>query len=105
MNFRELAKSLELEDEEYLELIKLFIQTGMSDLDKFESAIEAGDASAAADAAHSLKGAAGGLGLTELFELAKEAEQKTRSGFMEEIAYLSRSLKTKLDEIASLIRK
>ncbi|HEA65699.1 MAG TPA: Hpt domain-containing protein [Desulfobacterales bacterium] len=105
MNFRELAKSLELEDEEYLELVELFIETGTSDLDKFESAIEAGDANAAADAAHSLKGAAGGLGLTALFELAKEAEQKTRNGFMEEIAYLSRSLKTKLDEIASLIRK
>jgi HPt (histidine-containing phosphotransfer) domain-containing protein len=103
MNFKELANNLGLEEDEYMELIDLFIKTGRSDLDKFRSAIEEGNGEEAANAAHSLKGAAGSLGLMEISEIAKEIEGKARSDRLEEIAESAQSIKKKLDEIAELI--
>jgi len=76
MNFGKLAEDLGLEREEYLELIELFIETSMSDLDKLQSAIKEVNAEKAANAAHSLKGAARSIGLMELSETAKEIEEK-----------------------------
>ena len=76
MNFKELAKNLGLEEDAYMELIELFIETGRSDLDKLRSAIDEGNGEEAGNAAHSIKGAAGSLGLIEISEVAKEIEGK-----------------------------
>ena len=104
MNLRELAENLGLEQEEYLELIGLFIETGISDLDKLRSATEEGSAEKAASAAHSLKGAAGSLGLMELYEAAKRIEKQARNDRLEGTAEDAQALKEKLDEIAGLAR-
>jgi len=104
MNFKELAKNLGLEEEEYLELIELFIETGMSDLDKLQSAIEEGNAEKAANAAHSIKGAASNLGLMEVYGVAKKIENQTRNDRLEGIAESAQALKEKLNEIAGLAR-
>ena len=104
MNFRELAENLGLEEEEYLELIELFIETGMSDLDKLQSAIEEGNPEKAANAAHSLKGAAVSLGLIKLSETAREIEEKARNDQLERISEAAHELKKKLDEIAELAK-
>lgn len=104
MNFKELAKNLGLEEEEYLELIELFIETGMSDLDKLQSAIEEGNPEKAANAAHSIKGAASNLGLMEVYEVAKKIEKQTRNDRLEGIAESAQALKEKLNEIAGLAR-
>ncbi len=104
MNFRELAKNLDIEEEMYLELIELFIHTGTSDLDKIRSAVEERDAEQAANAAHSLKGAAGSLGLIKLSETAREIEEKARNDQLERISEVAHELKKKLDEIAELAK-
>ena len=104
MDFRELAENLGLEEEEYLELIGLFIETGISDLDKLQSATEEGDAEKTANAAHSLKGVAGSLGLMDLYEVAKKIEKQARNDRLEEITEAAQILKEKLDEIAGLAR-
>ena len=104
MNFKELAEDLGLEEKEYLELIELFIDTGMSDLDKLQSAIEKGNAEQAANAAHSLKGAASNLGFMEISETAKEIEDKARNELLEGITEAAQILKKKLGEIAGLAR-
>jgi len=104
MNFKELAKNLGLEEEEYLELIELFIETGMSDLDKLQSAIEEGNPEKAANAAHSIKGAASNLGLMEVYGVAKKIENQTRNDRLEGIAESAQALKEKLNEIAGLAR-
>ena len=100
MNFRELANNLGLEEDEYMELIELFIKTGRSDLDKLRSAIEEGNGEEAANASHSLKGAAGSLGLMEISEIAKEIEGMARNGRLEEIAESAQAIKKKIEEIA-----
>ena len=104
MNFRELAENLGIEEELYLELIELFIQTGTSDLDKVRSAVEEGNAEKAANAAHSIKGAASNLGLMEVYGVAKKIEKQTRNDRLEGIAESAQALKEKLNEIAGLAR-
>jgi len=103
MNFGELAKNLGLEEEEYLELIELFIETSMSDLNQLHSAIEEGSAEKAAKAAHSLKGAAINLGLIELSEIAKEIEEKACNDQLEKTAEAAQALQEKLDIIVDLV--
>ncbi len=44
MNFRELAEDLGLEEDEFLELLELFMETSMSDLNKLQSTIKKGNA-------------------------------------------------------------
>jgi HPt (histidine-containing phosphotransfer) domain-containing protein len=100
MNFKQLAENLGLEEDEYMELIELFIETGISDLEKLNSAIDEGNGEEAANAAHSIKGAAGNLGLVDLSETAKEIEEKARNNRLEEIAESAQALKGKLEEIA-----
>jgi HPt (histidine-containing phosphotransfer) domain-containing protein len=104
MNFKELAENIGLEEQEYLELIELFIETGISDLDKLQSAIEQGNAEKAANAAHSIKGAAGSLGLMELYEVARKIEKQTRNDRLEGTAQSAQELKEKLEIIAEHAR-
>ena len=105
MNFKELAENLGLEEEEYLELIELFIETGMSDLNNLRSAIEGGSAEKAVRAAHSLKGAAINLGFIELSEIAKKIEEKARNDRLETTAEAAQALQEKLDILVDFVRR
>lgn|GEM_PF-171959 len=104
VDFTQLAGNLGLEEEEYLELIELFVETGMSDLGKLQSAIKEGDAEKAANAAHSLKGASSNLGLMELYEAAKKIEEEARNDRLEGIVESAQGLKEKLGKIAEHLR-
>ncbi len=105
MDIKKLAENLGLNEEEYQELIELFIETGMSDLDKLQSGINHGNAEEAMEAAHSIKGASGNLGLTEIYEIAKEAEQKARDGDLNGTPELAQILEEKIGKIAELPRQ
>lgn len=107
MNFKELAENLGMEEEEYLEIVELFVETGTSDLDKLQSAIEKGDKEEAANAAHSLKGASGNLGFTDFYDVAKLTEQKARSDndSLDEIVEELKLLREKIDVIAKASTK
>ncbi len=100
MNFRELAENLGLEEDEYLELINLFVEVGKTDLDKLQSAIDEENAEDVAKTAHSLKGASGNLGLMEFSQIAKEIEEKGRSSQLEGAAEAAQTLKQRLKAIA-----
>ena len=80
MNFEKLAGEIGFEKEDYLELIELFINTTTSDIDKLKTAINNGDSNAAEKAAHSIKGAASSLGLTEISNEAKKIEYAGKEG-------------------------
>jgi HPt (histidine-containing phosphotransfer) domain-containing protein len=79
MNLKVLAKNLELEENEFLELVSLFLKTSSSDLNKLQAVIEKGNAPKVAGLAHSVKGAAATLGLTEIFEYARDMETKAQA--------------------------
>ncbi|RKX60238.1 MAG: hypothetical protein DRP37_05520 [Thermodesulfobacteriota bacterium] len=104
MNFKELAENLGLEEDEYLELIDLFVEVGKTDLDKLQSGIDDGNAEDVAKSAHSLKGASGNLGLMEFFQIAKEIEEKGRNGQLEGTAEAAQALKERLKAVAEFSR-
>ena len=105
MNIKELAENLGLGEDEYLELIELFIDTGIVDVEKLRSAIEEGDAEEAANAAHSLKGASGSLGLMEIYDLAMKTEKEARNNSLDGLAESVQTLKGQLNSLVDVARK
>ena len=103
MNFDKLAEDLCLDKEEYTDLIELFIDTSLSDLDKLMAAIKDGDSGSAERAAHSIKGAAASLGLTEISNEAGKIENAAKSGAlwiqMDSINEFATMLGKKINEI------
>ena len=97
MNIKESAENLGLEEDEYLELVELFIETSKSDLKNLQSAINNKNIEMIAGIAHSLKGAAMNLGLDSFLELAKSIEKTASDGELEETAKTAEIFQEKLD--------
>jgi len=102
MNLNELAEKLGLKKDEYIELVELLVETSHTDIAKVESAIREQDSSEAAGALHSIKGAAGNLGLMEIYELAKKGEHAARNLDLQEIPDVVEELKAKLMDLSAL---
>ncbi|MGD2149689.1 MAG: Hpt domain-containing protein [Desulfobacterales bacterium] len=103
MNFRKLSKNLGLEEEEYLELFELFVESSREDLNKLWFAIDIASTEKVARIAHSLKGASLNLGLNEFEEIAKAIAKTGRDGQLEKTAQLAKTLQEKLDNVAGVI--
>ncbi len=78
MDLNELTERLGLDVEDIRELLELYVETTTSDLAQLKGAIETKDAELAHAKAHSIKGASGNLGLDEMYELAKEIDDRAR---------------------------
>jgi HPt (histidine-containing phosphotransfer) domain-containing protein len=105
MDFRELAENLELEENELLELLGLFVESGYSDLNKLQSAIEDEDTEKVAIVAHSIKGTSANLGLTEIFEFAKRIEMNVQNNDLFGATGAAKRIKAELDRIAKALAK
>ena len=104
MDIKALAENLGLEEDEYLELADLLVDTGMVDLNKIESAIKEGDTDTAAKAAHSIKGASGNLGIMDIYELAKTMEAELRNNNVASASNQMKEIKEKLESLAKLVK-
>jgi HPt (histidine-containing phosphotransfer) domain-containing protein len=104
MNFKELSKNLGLEEEEYIELFELFVETCLADLNELWIAVDMASAEKAARIAHSLKGAALNLGLHEFHELAETIGKTARAGQLKKTAQLAKTLQEKLDTVAGIVK-
>jgi HPt (histidine-containing phosphotransfer) domain-containing protein len=105
VNLKELARSLELKEEELSELLDLFLKTTPSELIELQSALKEKDAQASERMAHSIKGAAGILGLLEIHDAAKRIETAARTNRLEEIEVNLRTIKEKLEIIAEALKR
>jgi HPt (histidine-containing phosphotransfer) domain-containing protein len=105
MNLKELAENLGLDEDEYIEMLKLFFESGGSDLEKLEAAINEGDAEKAHGASHSLKGSSGSLGLEKLFELAKSIDDKDRQGILDGLDEMVKELRREYELFLSTVEK
>ena len=105
MDFKESRENLGMEEDEFQEIAELFLETSSADFGKLCSAIDKGDARLIVEAAHSIKGAAGNLGFQEVYETAKEIEEKAGNDRLEGIAEHARVLKKGLDIIADKVRE
>jgi HPt (histidine-containing phosphotransfer) domain-containing protein len=103
-DFSVLAERLGLDQEEFIELVELFLDTSGSDLEKLESAIKKNDADTIAKAAHSLKGASGSLGLTDISEIARQVESISRTGCLEGAFEQVCGMKEKIYELGESLK-
>jgi HPt (histidine-containing phosphotransfer) domain-containing protein len=103
MDFRTLAKDLGMEEDEFSELVNLFLNTSYSDLSKLQTALRVGDFKMAADAAHSIKGAAMSLGLLEIYEFAKSMEISARENHLDKVNEMAKKTKEEIDQIGETI--
>jgi HPt (histidine-containing phosphotransfer) domain-containing protein len=104
MNVRELAKNVGLEEEEFIELAEIFLETSVTDLERLEGALAAEDAQGVTRAAHSIKGAAISLGIIDVFELAKGIEVKARQNCFDESGRAVSVLKGKMSLLAEMLK-
>ena len=100
MNFKELGENLGLEEDEYMELVELLNETGKVDLQKLKTAMEQEDSDEARNAAHSLKGASGNLGLMDIFETAGQCEAAARNHQMNDLPPLVKGIGDMLETLS-----
>lgn len=104
MDVKALSEQIGLEEDEYLEMLDMFVESAGEDLQRLEAALAAGDAPAAHAAAHSLKGASGSLCLEELFEQARAIDDKARAGDLAGVDSLCKNLRARYRELAADIQ-
>lgn len=104
MNFKVLADNLGIDEDDYLELLVIFLERGTADLRKCRAAIAERDAQLAAGAIHSFKGASGQLGLTRLHEGAIAAEKGIKNGRMEQSAPKIDPMLNEMDTLAARVK-
>lgn len=103
MNIKELAANLGLEEDEYLELVELFLDTGSADFQKMESGLANRDADQVMRSAHTIKGAAGNLGFTEISDLAKLIEENAGNNTLEGLDQAVSTLRSQLQSITAFV--
>lgn len=99
MDFQDLASRLGIDEEDFMELVELFVETTQSDIEKIKSGVNQGNAQEAAAASHSIKGAAGNLGFNDMFEHAKSMEMQAKAGSLEGFEKMIADLETMLNDI------
>ncbi len=100
MDISLIAEDLGLDEKDYLELLDLFLATSRDDLETLAAAIAAGDCAQGTFAAHSLKGAAGNIGLAEFSDTARYIEEVTRRGSFDGVAEAAEVLRNNLEHLA-----
>lgn len=83
MNLTRLAQEMGLDKEECREIVHLFIETTLSDLENLKRAVHVKDFALAVQSSHSIKGASANLGLDEISEIAKGVEMNARRSVLE----------------------
>ena len=100
MEFAELAENLGLEEDEFLELVELYIETCSADLVKLESAVQQSNIQEVVELSHSIKGSSGNLGFMNVFDMAKEIEEKARDNVIEGAVSSVQSIKEIVKQIS-----
>lgn len=103
MDITVLSERLGLEEDEFLELVELFVETGASDLGQLEVAVQEKNVEEVVKSSHSIKGASGNLGFTEIFEAAKAVELNARQNSLDGATEAVDAIKEHLDRIAKKI--
>jgi len=100
MDLRRLPERLGLSEAEFKEVVRLFIESSVADMESFTSAVRIGDPAGAAAAIHSIKGAALCLGLNDISRTAREVELRSRQGRLDGLAEAAAAIKREIEKIA-----
>lgn len=104
MDLKQMGENLGLELDEFAEIVKLFVTTAQSDIEKIRTGALQKDALSASEAAHSLKGSSGNLGFLEMSAIALQAEKKASENNLEGFEDMARTLAEKLNEVKTLLQ-
>jgi len=102
MDFKDLASRLEIDEDDFMELVELFVTTTFSDIDKIKKGIEKGNYQDVAAASHSIKGAAGNLGFEDMFTLARDMEMQARQGNLDHFEDWVPDLENKVNALKNI---
>ncbi|MEA3436978.1 MAG: Hpt domain-containing protein [Thermodesulfobacteriota bacterium] len=105
MELEKLAERLGLDVEDIRELFELYVETTTSDLAELKGAIETKNAQLAHAKAHSIKGASGNLGLDEMYNLAKEIDDRARVNSLDGMEEIIQGLEEKYDSLVKDFEK
>ena len=105
MNFKIRAKKIGLQEEEYLEIVDLFIRTASHNLNQLRSAIKTGDISKTLQETHSLRGAALNLRFRKICEIVEKIEMKVRENSWQGLSDDVELIQRRIDWIAKLLEK
>lgn len=103
MNFKELGANLGLEEDEYRELIELFVRSGGADFENLLAGLAAGDADKVMRSAHTIKGASGNLGLADVSAVAKTIEESAMDNRLDHLESSVQTLKSQFEIIQSFV--
>lgn len=104
MNFKELGENLGLDEDEYRELVELFVDSGSAEFKRLKEAVSANDADQIMRSAHTIKGAAGNLGLMDVHEEAKKIEACADDGQSEVVAQAIQVMSGQFQAIEAFIK-
>nr|NJM01881.1 Hpt domain-containing protein [Desulfobacula sp.] len=99
MDVAGIASRLEIDEDEAKELVELFITTTLSDIEKIKKGISDNRPADAAAASHSIKGAAGNLGLDDIFSLTREMEMQAKGGSLDNFNVYIQDLEAKVNAL------
>jgi len=99
MKIGELAEKIDLSPEEFLEILEIFLDTSSEYLNGLQAGLREKDRQKILSSVHSIKGAAGNLGLMEIYEIAKQVEKNAAADNLMDAGDATRRMQEKLDAI------
>ena len=103
MDVKALSDNIGIDVETYLEILGMFYERSVEDMEGIRIALEEGRSDAAVRGAHSIKGVAANLGIEDISELAKEIEMKARESMLNEIPVLLIPLREKIRLVKEIL--
>jgi HPt (histidine-containing phosphotransfer) domain-containing protein len=103
MNFKVQAEKMGLDEDEYEEIVDLFVKTTADNLRQLRSAVKTGDRSKIRQETHSLKGAALNLGFLEICEIVERIAKGVQENSWQELSADIEVIQGRIDWIAGLL--
>jgi HPt (histidine-containing phosphotransfer) domain-containing protein len=103
MDFKAMGANLGLEEDEFRELVELFMETGQNDYASMRTALASGDSETVAQHAHTLAGASGNLGIMDLHAAAKNIERAALENRLSDIDAPAAELGTMFSALATFL--
>jgi|SRR3989304_8538363 len=103
MDIKKLAENIGIKEQDYLEILDLFVRTTSSDLNRLQAAMKEGAIQKVIERAHSIKGAAINMCLMEISEKAKEIEINARNHRLDGAIEAIRHIKERMNQITQSI--